>query len=376
MRAVLLLLLSACAQTLPTAFDPEDVGGSRLSVLRQESAEGIGFSYGFWDHTLDLACDFRVASDGELRCLPLPLEEAWPTPGVCEERWVVEPSCKDADRPHLLSLVDDHWEVREAVATDEFCPNHVGATVLTPGEPVDPERFVRGQWVDEQADSGIGIRTVVSSDGARRVVSLLAEGMPCEPRSFYDGTWRCVPHPVDSFGYFADPDCRDGVYTSRAPVPVGAWILGDVPGSLDASRVTRPSVEADVVYFRQANECIRLDAAGRHLVTRGERADASTLPEVVVGWVPGASPSLRTVTAGHGLLHVGGVSLAPEWSVTDDGWERCTPMATSDGEVVCRPVHGEQKALIDEVRATCPSEHVERSGLGVADGPRLFNVYR
>lgn len=99
--------------------------------------------------------------------------------------------------------------------------------------PVPDTELVRATLRRVALRDGLGLRRLVSDDGAQLSAQLEFGGRPCELQR--DG--RCVPAPVAQRGLYADPECKEFAFQLTSPPSPGTTVYGVDPASDDASTV-------------------------------------------------------------------------------------------------------------------------------------------
>lgn len=242
---------------MPTEGDTEGFLGPRFASGSRLAARSIGapkateavFSH-FFDTEIGVTCAFATATDGVVRCLPIPdvrVAESWFTDATCETAVTVT-ACGDVPYttvtvPHAsedpCDAGGDRTEVRalepipspeglfriSADGTCEPAPD-ASAGAVRAGEVVSPERFVGARIEERTSLQGFGVRELVADDGARLRQELFhVGGRACSMRYLEGLGPRCLPDDHAQIGagldidwWWSSADCTDAPLAYRARV--------------------------------------------------------------------------------------------------------------------------------------------------------------
>lgn len=276
---------------------PGYASGGRLEVVAAGTDGSPGAFLHFHDTALDVPCGFSMAADGVLRCLPLNRTgvNAWPpwyTDAACTDRLRtgVVPDCAplpwaytngepvDACRTAVtnpvvrlepLEVPAEVWTDESGACTGPAAPEPVPAHVFREVAPWPAEEFVAAEERTQVIDERLSVRTVVTAEGAGRVVGLVdAMHGPCYPRPTASHGTRCLPTDSLTTGptaqYFLDAACTAQPAVpgrSRTALPgcdrtdpsVATWFeVGD--GGVIRHRVHRLGAAVEGTVYR-ASDC-------------------------------------------------------------------------------------------------------------------------
>jgi hypothetical protein len=309
---------------MPKSY-PTFTAGTRLSGLYMVPADGAKQFVSLFDKQHQARCEFTVASDGKLRCLPAgedksdlrvdTYSDACMTPQpigfsyACNSkpRFAVGPgnlTCGLEVRPLGAERHTPVYTVGHGFGLScpqESVPN---GTYFEAGAALPPSEFVDAELVTERTGARVGAVYAVASDGTRALRSLFDTALGAECRieramTLVPETMWCLPATTTTPNGYADAACTmpvaTPVGTSSCPSPDGppaalvtAWSLGSVnlcdPGqrffemgealapkaktyAVDATRACSPSVgvPADTKFVRGGRE-VKLQTFGREVV--------------------------------------------------------------------------------------------------------------
>lgn len=223
------------------------VSGSRLRA-RVVEADGVVAFLGWTDTQLGVACDYALAGDGELRCLPSGGGPS--TTSACAPLVMYEPSRpRDPGCPASADPPDDSayaWKVVEgSCATQCDCAANAPRDIFrrgaalpcapdTIGQPyeairIDPTTFVRAHVETIETGGRLALRVAVGDDGSRRVLGAFdtARARACEPLGMLAGTsdTTCIAPEEIAWApgiYFSEASCtssQEVAYATRCMAP-------------------------------------------------------------------------------------------------------------------------------------------------------------
>ena len=212
----------------PSDYLSQFGSGSRLKARFAKAQGAPPVFEGFFDTKLSVACDFRVASDDKLRCLPreaiVNLQLGFADAACTEPVYNAEPACltKTGYRLKRLECLDKysvHPLVKHVSGMAEYggSPQNCKAnskTTIYPnaairGAEISPDTFVAGTTKDLPAVCKATLRTVQSQDGAFGPLALLdvKSKAACRP-----GEGACKPARLaHAEPMFADSACTKPV---------------------------------------------------------------------------------------------------------------------------------------------------------------------
>jgi hypothetical protein len=275
----------------PTEFLPLYENGTRLrAVSLGEPGSSDRKLLAWYDSELELRCRFKLAEDGELRCLPLvenglqagfadaACERPVSYDGLvrpCSERplfWLEALEAGVCTGYRVLELADA--ELSE-VYSEACAPEPLTLAAMARAytfETVAPELFALGEQQERLGHAGFGVLEIVAADGAREVTSITsAEFGECQVREVVAGGLRCVPHRayLESEWWFSGEGCTGeqlayGIKSEACaigsnPQMALVWQSGDLQG-LPALHEIGAAVEGSV-YQKSGNSCSEADAA-------------------------------------------------------------------------------------------------------------------
>ena len=228
-------LVLACSDPRGPAGDPPPPVEHRLQARQWTVAGGQPLAVAIFDRERRQDCQFRLATDGKLRCLPV-TEDVVPN-GQCADPACQQPLYRRQGIGACVEVTGDYVTVMHPPAV---CPGevtyevrrlmpapagtrtvHWDGTDAGPAEPgalVVVETTPPQSWVEGRESAGTGarlsVRVVESADGARFAVGLFDArwGGPCTLQTDGRGELRCWPAQATTAGNpegaFADADCK------------------------------------------------------------------------------------------------------------------------------------------------------------------------
>ncbi len=208
--------------------------GDRLRAVALETSGGARRHVGWWELELELECSFFPTEHG-LRCLPVWGELAvgggvFPRTSDrgpylnadCTDKVEVVSEACDPDHELVAVYADGdscEWALYEAGRLEELdvqtiyernpLDEQCEAQLLEEGTkvvrvvPEDVTLFVEGEYQDVPVDGALGVRRLVSPDGAWSNAVLLADGQSCRPLE-WEGGGRCVSRGASWYGSYND----------------------------------------------------------------------------------------------------------------------------------------------------------------------------
>lgn len=356
--------------------DPGASDGSRLQLQWFRPDSGPEQLIGIFDDELGIACSFRTAADGVLRCLPTTDVSRVHLDAATGESVPVQP-ISEACAPAFLvdeavgSSLDCEppmWNVfAPGELRDEICVGISGDTCTTtqaPGEDappnsgylflgdaVEPSVFVSGELVVADGDTRLRRRWLEAEDGARVfwdvydterdhvcAFAMAADGqlrcLPVLPESrtgyvesldewlpFRSGNTACPPElisAVDDAGPYSCEDATHTLYTTGDTVDEVCLNLSD--GMCTTIQILGEDPPAGAAFFL-ADEVVdpSVFAAGERMM--GEGDDRLVAREVVT------EDGFRIETELLDTEYDG----ACRFAIAADGERRCLPTTTGSG---------------------------------------------
>ena len=270
--SVLPLLVAACSskqsapapQVATPAADgshgdavPAAVSGTRLRATYITSAEGARQFTGWFDTERKEACQFQVAEDQKLRCLPtaglaiftgvysdakctVQLASTDPT-RTCEVGTTVSQDtygndqCGQRPKRQILALAKFEGPVyRPGASGCTATPRTAGAVYFAMGASIPAASFVEGTETLEPGAELVA-KHIVASDGAREHRGWKLKGLyeDCAFEVMGDGETRCLPNGAPGQELFSDSSCG---------LVAGAAVINDYGGNGGPCSVPTPSV--------------------------------------------------------------------------------------------------------------------------------------
>lgn len=274
-----------------TQFLPLYENGTRLrAVSLGEPGSSDRKLLSWHDSELDVACNFQLAEDGELRCLPFVKNglQAGFADAACEEPVLYDGLVTPcATRPlfqlealdagtctgyRVLQLTEAQVGPIYTQACDPDPLTLAPTARVYTFEAMAPEAFASGERRERLNEDGFGVLEIIADDGARQVVSITtAELGECQVREVAEGGLRCVPHRayLDAEWWFAGEGCSgerlayairsEDCTMSRKPEMALTWPGGDYQ-ELPSLFAIGDAVEGSV-YQKSGNTCTE-EAAG------------------------------------------------------------------------------------------------------------------
>lgn len=344
----------------PLAFQPTD--GQRLKISWAVEPGGRRFIFGLTDTLLHVPCSFRLAADGETRCLPFGpsrgttfADAACTQPAVIFDADACGPSAyiRTTDSIHPCGK-REHIFKRGAQADGIFSGASVtsmatckpsallpGEAIYLVGDEVPPESFVKGTDVPvgQNADGGIVITARMGEDGSRTDTGWL------DPRSNSKCTWypgpdqdsfSCLPaSPAISSGTFADGACGTKTASSTTACgPTPTLMAQSQAGTCPRSyKLFALGPKLPQVYTKASGICAASPApAGSDYEAVGALVAWSSVPGLSYKNEPGEAPLRKRYI----VLPDGNATLASAW-YDSRRQETCTPVAFAGGKTRCAP---------------------------------------
>ena len=384
-------LLAGCGQALNGPFQ----SGQRLRARVLDGGQGAVSLQGWFDAELGTACEFHVATDGRLRCLPTSAEGriGWtetdvlyddaacshpltavaldaPAPAMVLGEPGAGTSCDSDDRPFP---VHQRGAPRTDVAVmyyryDGACEasssDPATAQLFGLGEAVDPTAFVRADISVEVVDARISASVRRADDRSYEIVGLVDRARDAECVTLWTALpSSCYPARMAwDVGYHADAACTEPVAYTSPFVPNGGEdecppLVVMAYGEDCGAPVTRAIGErTDAVATEWGDgECLPLD----------QPDDPHAYYEVGAPIPLDEWPQIEPIEGGTGPLRVreGGVNgqaLQQDWpAFADTTWgEPCSPALFCDGTTRCLPSYAWADTFAD---AAC-TERIIRVG--------------
>jgi hypothetical protein len=226
-------LFAEAGPPMPKSY-PTFTAGSRLRAIYLAPADGPRQFAGLYDGKRGMKCDFFLATDGRLRCLPTTgdvgqlrgdvySDQGCSTPqpiGIAVQNCTVphfalgqgESMCGTEVHPLGMERTGPIYMMGRGFGL--ACPNiYIQTRYYDAGPAIAPAEFVDAELVTDRTGARLGALYAVASDGTRVLTSLLdtALGTPCRitPGSGQaSGTLWCAPELKTSDAGFVDPDCK------------------------------------------------------------------------------------------------------------------------------------------------------------------------
>lgn len=229
MAAIVWIGCSSDVTTKPAGLRAAYASGSRLRVVVLDGGGGAESFDGFYDTELGEPCQFRTASDGELRCLPTPdttLRHATFADATCATPVALLPSpaCGPIVHDALVPVAGscNAFEVRAIGAALGDAPVYrmngsctevqpdPGRAPFALGAVAPPSAFVRATEQREDLGGGVSRRVFVGEDGSREIVGAAYTDLGSVCRDPGEGPYagRCAPFSaLGATGQFVDASC-------------------------------------------------------------------------------------------------------------------------------------------------------------------------
>jgi hypothetical protein len=237
-RLIAVSILAGCSKE-PVA----PPAGARLQPWELQAEGAPALRVGILDTREDVHCTFRLAADGQLRCLPIGPEELWPSgrfaDAACQApfwsaRRAQGLALSESGRPVALPTPSQGCQPRRhGVVSMRALPDGHAAFTLDGGrcvpdtseqptpsvETVDlvvERTFEAARWALGTETDGVAlterlsVRDVVTDDGARFATTLVDSRwqQPCRLAPQGDRGLACWPSSVNAlYGFFADATC-------------------------------------------------------------------------------------------------------------------------------------------------------------------------
>jgi hypothetical protein len=262
-------------------------GGSRLGPRFWDAGDGARAFRVWFDHDLGVECQFELATDGRLRCLPddpnAMVIDAF-ADAACTQPVLLAPAC--GFRPRYArgpsrateactssegSPVHEVGRVRTAPmiyrAFGDFCGSEMvppAVRVHDVGPELAPEGFVAAELVIEAPDARLSPYALVADDGARLVDGIwdTERDGECSPRG--GAAARCRPTAialrVESL--FSDAACAVPVAADVSDrrachPPTAAW-----SGAAGYRELGAEVADASVHHMNSLGECVAWTTSG------------------------------------------------------------------------------------------------------------------
>jgi hypothetical protein len=177
-----------------------------------------------------MACAFKMAADGELRCLPRALGEVYyagsctsnelvwlPSVSPCAHEWGMTNGRDAIFRRTMTPTTVSGGNVyfRNGASCSPFS---VGTTPVFVAEEIPSSRFVSGKITDEPRSGGMVARFVDGADGSRLLVSVhdTARNTQCD---FDADPTRCLPPRRAPILLFSNSGCTQPIAAFQGTTP-------------------------------------------------------------------------------------------------------------------------------------------------------------
>lgn len=343
----------------PEEGQPDDYlyqfqSGTRLQARYYQAPDMPDVFAGFFDTELDEWCDFMLASDDSLRCLPRSTAVTGHlgyADALCQtDVWTLSPGCSAA-QPRVRRQLEcsdkaDVWTLEpysgvpwggsECISTDVEAP----ADAYTFGSEEPPASFVAGTLVDVPGPCRAGLRVVEATDGARGPMHVfdLASGIACTP-----GVAGCKPLKLA----FEDPTLRADDSCETAPeVGYATWNDAETcappelvrPASSDVDGYYRAGPLSDAELYAEPDggcEPARTKPWIGAIYELGEVVPASSLPDLSAEWQgTGALQIAANAELGKPLMALLDGNVRFRHSALD---QDCNLRELGDGSLRCIP---------------------------------------
>jgi hypothetical protein len=268
--AVIASVLPGCGGKVTVTDDAQPWhSGSRLRARVLDGGDGAVKFLGWHDSELDVECGFRLAEDGELRCLPggsysLVYEDpecsrsaAILAPCEAVPDWVsVElPPAEPVDDctyipygARALRVAGESQSARFHTMESGACgpAQTVGTDVVMVSlEPADATEFVAATEREGSTSEDLAARVFEAEDGSTQVIGFrdTARQHECYADDWFSPVDRCVPAPGGDnvawiANYYADAGCTDAVaYSTPTCGPQPEYVYGFRYGQCPATSV-------------------------------------------------------------------------------------------------------------------------------------------
>lgn len=364
--------------------DPTGRSGTRLRRRYFEAGTGAWMTTDFWDTELEVACSFRTAVDGAIRCLPRTFDDVYYTDAGCSEPFIGTfgdwpPACSDgwamaADNriyrrtgePAVLSGGRVYYRTSTGCEAIAILPQEAWTLELVPAS-----RFVRGQRVDEARADGLVARFVEGDDGSRALLEVVHQtrGYTCS----FTEDGRCLPQRRSSRMRYADAACTQPLayYSVPEPPPLIAF-EGEDNACLQPNQVweTGPRFEGSRAYRRTDEGCVEFTVLSWDYYYRlGAEIPAHELPRAT-----------RT-TEGDGRLLArrwvdsNGDVLGRAYAFWDTAFdEECEPVQVGADQLACVPrARGRAATGVYSSPGCAPGTEIALASSCLGSAPRLLS---
>lgn len=383
------------------------IGGTRLKPKYVVSAEGERGVLGWVDTMMGVDCSFRLAMDGQLRCLPTNRgsDSYWDRGFVADncmgQALLVdkrEGSARDACAPNKYFVSEDtsvcprlhrvepvgaesnatsYWYMEKDCTESSLSS---GWKLFSLGAESPPTEWVKGTIVNEPAKDGLSASFVAGDDGSLGFfgwVDARHSDTPCGFTRAADGESRCLP--FDNWGIvwedlYSDSNCtsyaaQGGLYGKcQGNFGLRYDDRGSCSPKMSVHPIVGPYTGADV-YRGTPGSCVGQSAANNEWYLTG--------PEI-----PAAEFS--TIKSGD---PVGNTRLKRSRSTTSGGWvtgggffdtvrnESCGFTTAKDGKLHCMPSGSFPSGYFADDQCTSPLYRVyEQCGTTVPKYGRDLDI--
>jgi hypothetical protein len=360
LRCLLILVGAvACSENGSPGVERGDVDGDRLVARTLSYPGGSAIQIDWYDQELDTPCEFGVAADGQLRCLPRARSARVGYPSAdCEEGTLLielyplldEPSANFAVRfdsqacpatQRVFRIGAEQGGPIYFIASDGVCREGGSWEELEfhLAEEVAPEEMVAADHVPV-GEGRLQRYVDVARDGAQQRTSQFHDIELDDRCSFAmasDRSERCLPDRTQVSPFTPDATCvRQAVQTRPCHQSNFAW-QADESTCGDTRRAYQLGDEAAselLLYYEVGGVCRLADPEQQW-------------PDIVVRWVGAALEPSDLVGAdlemrGAGRVRDRWAVLADGTSVFRDWWDSelestCSGLRLQDGTIVCKP---------------------------------------
>src|SRR6266545_4627947 len=298
-------LLPACGDDDSARPDEVWVEGDRLTIRETSFPGGEPVQLGLYDEVLATRCTFRLAADGQRRCLPDDggFSFGYYSSADCSDSSAVFEAidrCGDPPAFGRLRMADSCptkervFRLGERVTADRFYYRSgeecfeigiEGVDLYARGEELAPELMVAGE---RTPSGGSRLKRYIntSADGARSASSVFLDpdlGEDCFFDAAADGSLRCLPG-YDVFftpsTEFSDAGCSQPAL-SASPCAPSSFVLAFSPNACETGAAIYElgaPIADGTLYTEREGECeVRDTAADRPVRPIGDEVPPSAL---------------------------------------------------------------------------------------------------
>lgn len=374
------------------------VAGTRLAPRWLSTAAGARAFQGWWDGLRKERCNFVVAGDGELRCVP-------DVAALDRETTFADPACTEPAVSSTIDSCDSATVVRRRDVTT--CPPRtrffsLGAELASdggvvslyrraaPGGPctaqsshegrwfrlgpeLPPSSFIKATVASVPLSTNLEGRFLEAEDGARsfRGLTDATAKLECDAAVGKDGVIRCLPRQAAyvSSGQFADSSCTQPVAAAThaaCPAPSFATNL-DFGTCPPVTIVFGVGAAVSSVWSPNGASCAPQSVGAGEAVYRlqSESPPSSFIPlPERDGGVSYGRLRARTLELPGGAMHRYGswrdtqLGLDCYFDVAGDGARRCVPSFSLTFSVFFSDPACTQPLALGSSSTACPPSHV------------------